>query len=284
MEKTRLSAFHASLITFVVFLAPVVLAPGGFALANVAGVAVALWFAIEVLRGYGSDAKGSTFAFRVRSVAPGLAAAAMLIFAVVIMCERSAFAAEAAADQLVDLWRFPFSPVAMFAAAQDGLPTASTEAVLRVAFAYTVAVAIGALFACLALFSKIDRTDSLHRHGLIWRGVKVPDPQERLAARGAKGLNAIVDPYTELTDQPVRPRLFIRAASLLFAFVLLSYAPVFTRIVAVSRIPVAEGLFDGGLANNPFFALWLTGMWGLTIAAALILMFAYLRLAAAMPR
>ena len=286
MDAARRGAVGAGLCTFAVFLTPALLAPGPVRLINFAGVVFAAWCAFVVWRQYGRDDIGATFPYRVRAVAPAIVGAAALLFAVVVIGGwRGASIGAAEVDRaLASFWSFPFSPVAMYAAEARGLTTPSDFAIGLVAMAFSAALVVGLAFAAIALFSGVEGEETLRRHALIWRGVKYQDGASLLAERGARGLEPLSDPGPGLLSKPVVGRLRLRAVSLFVAIVMLAYAPVFCRIASATRVPYFEGFFDNPLFRNEFFAIWMCGLWALSIAAAIILFTAYLRLASVLSR
>ena len=66
------------------------------------------------------------------------------------------------------------------------------------------------------------------------------------------------------------------------AIVFLPYAPLFLRFIAGSGFPQVEAFFRSPFLDNSFFNIWLVGLWSMIIAAAIILFFAYIRLAIAL--
>ena len=68
----RRGAYAAGMLTLAVFLTPALLAPGPIEIANTAGVALAIWLAIDAWRTYGRRDLRATLPYRVAPVAPGL--------------------------------------------------------------------------------------------------------------------------------------------------------------------------------------------------------------------
>ncbi len=69
---------------------------------------------------------------------------------------------------------------------------------------------------------------------------------------------------------------------MIVAIIFLPYAPLFLRFLAGSGFPQVEAFFTSPLVDNIFFNIWLVGLWGMIVAAAIILFFAYIRLAFAL--
>ena len=280
----RRGAFAATIFTFAAFLAPAVLAPGPIELANLAGVILAVCMAIDVWRRFGRrDAPGS-LAFRVSPAAPGLVAASALIFAISILLGWAAWTGAAPAS-LYELeaearvwWDFPRSPIALYAAPSAAIPAPSPDAVRLVTLVLSAAVAIGALFCMLCFVAHIEDYDTLRRHALLWRGVKVDDGVARLEARGARGLTPLRDNSAEMARKPVTGRLYFRAALLAICVVSLAYAPFALRVVSANGAPEVQAFFASRLFENAFLPLWLASLWGACIAGALIHIGAYVRI------
>ena len=285
MATQRRGAYSSSMLTLAVFLSPALLAPGPMEMANLAGVALAVWFAIDAWRVYGRNDLPVTLPYRIGPVAPGLLGSAALIF-VLALAHGWAAERQIAADlaltldtALRDAWRFPLSPVNMLIAPSPGLAPLSAPTVQSIAFCLSAALALGLIFGVFSLVGGIWNKGDLRRHALIWKGVNLTAGEDALAARGARGLKPMRDPLKTTMKTPVSGRLFLRALSLLVAIVCLPYAPVFVRMAANSRIPALEKLFESSLAENAFFTIWLIGLWAMLVAAAIIFFFAYLRLA-----
>jgi hypothetical protein len=57
---------------------------------------------------------------------------------------------------------------------------------------------------------------------------------------------------------------------------------LFLRFLAGSGFPQVEAFFSSQLIDNGFFNIWIVGLWAMIIASAIILFFAYIRLAFAL--
>ncbi|MEM7268990.1 MAG: hypothetical protein AAF401_07030 [Pseudomonadota bacterium] len=281
----RRGAYSSAMLTLAVFLSPALLAPGPVEAANIAGVALAIWLAVDAWRVYGRRDLKATLPYRIAPVSPGLLGAAALIFLISILhgwvawngIQSSGFVE--IADLCLDYWDFPFSPVAMYAKSLRGLPDMSLESIRAIALCLSAAVWLGLVFGLAALFGRIQDRPTLRRHALLWKGVDLTSGEDRLAARGSSGLRPVRDPFSEVRRTPISGRLMIRAVSMIVAIITLPYAPLFIRFVSGSGIPQVEAFFASPFADNLFFMVWLTALWALLVAGAIIFFFAYLRLA-----
>lgn len=284
MATRRRGAYSAAIFTFTTFLAPALLAPGPFELANIAGMMLAIWMAIETARMYQRDDLPATLPYRVAPVGPGVvgAAAALFFIALVIGWDQwqntSSSVLVAAERVIMDYWRFPLSPVNMYVRPIEGLPTPEPGAARSIIFLLSAAVVIGLVVFILIMLGGVRRRDTLRRHAIIWKGITIEKAESELQRRGARGLKPIFDPMVVAERSPVSGRLFLRALSLVVAAITLSYAPVFFRVLQGSSIPQIKAFFDSALMNNPFFAIWFSALWAIMLASAIMLIAAYLRL------
>lgn len=290
MAAERRGVYSASVFTLATFLAPALLAPGPVELANLAGVVFALWMAADVWRRYGRRDLPETFPHRPSPVGPAVVASAALIFAVALLHAWTAGSGAAAGglegglERAEALWAFPGSPVSLFLAPLDRAPEPNRYVATLVPFLTTAAVAVGALFGLLTLVAGVYEPETLRRHAMIWKGVRMEDAEQALARRGGKGLRPIRDPFVEAEKAPISGRLYTRAAALVVAVLALAYAPVAIRILAGMADGAKEPSFVVRLGENPFFALWLPALWAILLAASLIYLGAYLKLGAMLAR
>jgi len=180
------------------------------------------------------------------------------------------------------IWDFPFSPIAMLARPTAALPTISAETIQNVTVCLSVAVCFGLAFGLFSLVGRIDERSSLRRHAVLWRSGDSSEPEDRLAKRGVRGLKPVRSADYGVAGQRVSGRLALRAASMIVAIVTLPFAPLFLRFLAGSGFPQVEAFFAWSLIDNVFFNIWLVGLWSMIITAAIILFFAYIRLAFAL--
>ena len=252
----RRGAYASGMLTLAVFLAPALMAPGPIEIANIAGVALAIWLAVDAWRIYGRHDLRATLPYRVAPVAPGLLGSAAVIFMIALMLgwqnwtgaldpQMRSIAALCAA-----FWDFPFSPVAMLARENAALPTISTETVQNVTVCLSAGVALGLFFGFFSLIGRIDHRSSLRRHAVLWRGGDTVMPENRLAQRGARGLKPVRSADYGVADAKVSGRLMLRAASMIVAIVFLPFAPLFLRFIAGSGFPQVEALFRSPLLDN----------------------------------
>ena len=287
MTKRR-GAYASGMLTLAVFLTPALFAPGPIEIANIAGIALAIWLAVDAWRIYDRTDLRATLPYRVAPVAPGLLGSAALIFITVLLVGWFNWTGQA--DPLVrrayalcaDLWNFPFSPVAMLARPSPELPTISPATIELVTLSLSAAIVLGLAFGVFSLIGRIDERATLRRHAMVWRGQSAPDGVTRLEARGARGLKPVRSAEYGVKGQPVSGRLMVRAISMIVAIVFLPYAPLFLRFVAGSGFPQMKAFFASPLIDNLFFNIWIVGLWAILVAAAIILFFAYIRLAIAL--
>ena len=284
----RRGAYASGMLTLAVFLTPALMAPGPVEIANIAGIALAIWLAVDAWRIYGRHDLRATLPYRVAPVAPGLLGSAAIIFVVALLIGWQSWTG-AVDPQLSEVtrlcqafWDFPFSPVAMLARPSAALPTISPETVQNVMVCLSAAIALGLFFGLFALIGRIDARSTLRRHAVLWRGGESTEPEDRLAKRGARGLKPVRSADYGVAGEKVSGRLLLRAASMIVAIVFLPYAPLFLRFLAGSGFPQVEAVFNSPLVDNIFFNIWLVGLWSMIIAAAIILFFAYIRLAFAL--
>lgn len=263
----RRGAYSAAMLTLAVFLAPALLSPGPIEIANIAGVALAIWFAADTWRLYGDDGRPETFPYRAAPAAPGLIGSAALVFAVAIGHAWNAQIG-AMSPSLVEIgewlrrmWDFPFSPIRTFVDPGVYSPRMSPDAVRGVTLCLSMAIAAGLLFGLLTLFGRIDRPETLRAHARIWARKKTDADSERLIGR-----------------------VCVRALSLLVPIVALTFAPAFFRVLIGFSTTEAQAFINSPLMNNLFFSVWLVGLWGVLVAASIIMFFAYLRLVFALMR
>lgn len=283
----RRGAYAAGMLTLAVFLTPALLAPGPIEIANTAGVALTIWLAIDAWRTYGRRDLRATLPDHVAPVAPGLLGSAALIFIVVLLAGwfsvgRSDGQLDWIAAICAEFWDFPFSPVAMLARFNPALPTISAETMLNVTLCLSAALALGLFFGLFSLFGRIDDRDTLRRHAVLWRGGESSAPEDRLAKRVARGLKPVRSADYGVTGTKVSGRLALRAVSMVVAIIFLPFAPLFPRFLAGSGFPQVEAFFSSQLIDNGFFNIWIVGLWAMIIASAIILFFAYIRLAFAL--
>ncbi|MEX2519529.1 MAG: hypothetical protein WD969_09400 [Paracoccaceae bacterium] len=258
MNGRRLTAYAAGVFTLTVFLFPPLLAPGPLTASHGAAAVFAALIALGVWRHSMRADPAATLPHRVAPVSAGLLAAAAAIF-IAVLAAAWAPAAPGA------WWWFPFSPVGMFAVAAPGLEPVSETAAAGVAAALTVALIAGGFVGAIALIGPIRGRETLRVHTLVWRGER----PEMAAAR---------DALDQFRHPPVSARLWLRSLSFLVAFCCLLYAPVFARLLGAARIPGLDRAFSSPEVSSVFAALWLTGLWGAGVAAAMIFCAAYLRL------
>lgn len=284
----RRGAYAAGMLTFAVFLAPALLAPGPIEIANIAGVALAIWLAVDAWRIHGRRDLRATLPYRVAPVAPGLLGSAAMIFVVALVMgwQRWSGGKDLKLEQITQfcrsIWDFPFSPIAMLARPTAALPTISAETIQNVTVCLSVAVCFGLAFGLFSLVGRIDERSSLRRHAVLWRSGDSSEPEDRLAKRGVRGLKPVRSADYGVAGQRVSGRLALRAASMIVAIVTLPFAPLFLRFLAGSGFPQVEAFFAWSLIDNVFFNIWLVGLWSMIITAAIILFFAYIRLAFAL--
>lgn len=286
----RKGAYAAGMFTLAAFLSPAILAPGPFELANIAGVAVAIWMGVEVARMYRREDIPATFPFRIDPVGPGIVATVAVIFLIALAIEWSRVSAGDTASGraldavLANFWDFPFSPARMYAMPMANLPTPSDASISLVMRLLSAACLAGIIVSILALIGGVSHRETLRRHALIWKGIRIEDGAKALEKRGARGLTPIRDPLSGIAAVPVSGRLFLRSFSMLIALACLPYAPVFMRMLEGSRIPQIKTFFASPLFSNAFCALWLPSLWAIVVAVAMILVFSYLRLGFVMRR
>lgn len=286
----RRGAYAAAALTLAAFLLPALFAPGPIELANVAGCIFAIWMASDVWRRYGRRDAPSSLVFRVGPAAPGVVASAAVLFALALLHSWDAARTgtwpqlETMAATASSSWTFPFSPLKMYLDPAVAAPAPTAEAARLVTLILTAALAVGGIFAILSLVAHVGDKEGLRRHALIWKGVRAADSEDRLAARGARGLAPIRDPLSEVVTAPVAGRLFLRAAALVLVFAVLLYAPFVIRWIGASSFEPARVFFESAFVKNAFFPLWITALWGVCLAGALIHVGAYIRLGLATAR
>ena len=172
----RRGAYASGMLTLAVFLTPALMAPGPVEIANIAGIALAIWLAVDAWRIYGRHDLRATLPYRVAPVAPGLLGSAAIIFVVALLIGWQSWTG-AVDPQLSEVtrlcqafWDFPFSPVAMLARPSAALPTISPETVQNVMVCLSAAIALGLFFGLFALIGRIDARSTLRRHAVLWRG------------------------------------------------------------------------------------------------------------------
>ncbi|MEO0363088.1 MAG: hypothetical protein AAF322_18345 [Pseudomonadota bacterium] len=291
MVRTRREAFGAGVLTLATFLIAPLTAPGPIELANAAGVAVALWAAFLVWRNYGREDVAETFPFRVGPAGPALLITAAAVFVAAIAAGWIAWTGYASSRLqaidaiLVEIWRFPLSPVEVYGSAAPDGPPVSVSDMRLVGATLTVALACGAVFGLVCLVGGVDRRETLRKHAVVWRGWRLESAESRLAARGVKGLQPVRDPIAEAAStRPLSRWAYLRALSLLVAIVCLPFAPLCLKLAATIPIQEVQAFFANPLFANEFFAVWLVGLWGFCIGAAVILFAVYLRLGWALAR
>lgn len=284
----RRGAYASGMLTLAVFLTPALMAPGPVEMANIAGVALAIWLAVDAWRIYGRHDLRATLPYRVAPVAPGLLGSAAIIFIIALLIGWQGWSG-GVDPQLQEItricrsfWDFPFSPVAMLARPSAALPEISGETVQNVTVCLSAAIVLGLAFGFFALLGRIGRRDTLRRHAVLWRGGDSTVPEDRLAKRGARGLKPVRSADYGVSGERVSGRLALRALSMTVAIFFLPYAPLFLRFLAGSGFPQVEAFFASPFVDNPFFNIWLVGLWSMIIAASIILFFAYIRLAFAL--
>lgn len=279
----RRGAYATGMLTLAVFLAPALMAPGPVELANVAGVALAIWLALDAWRIYGRRDLRATLPYRVAPVAPGLLGSAAMLFMIALIIGWLGGARNAQLDKVTDLcarfWDFPFSPIAMLARPNVALPTISPETVKIVTVCLSAALLLGLFFGLFSLIGRIYERSTLRRHAVLWLGGESAVPEDRLAKRGARGLKPVRSADYGVADRKVSGRLTLRATSMIVAIVFLPFAPLFLRFFAGSGFPRVEAFFASEFVDNAFFNVWIVGLWAMIITAAIILFFAYIRLA-----
>lgn len=279
----RRGAYATGMLTLAVFLAPALMAPGPVELANVAGVALAIWLALDAWRIYGRRDLRATLPYRIAPVAPGLLGSAAMLFMIALIIGWLGGARHAQLDKVTDLcarfWDFPFSPIAMLARPSAVLPTISAETVKIVTVCLSAALLLGLFFGLFSLIGRIYERSTLRHHAVLWLGGESAAPEDRLAKRGARGLKPVRSADYGVADRKVSGRLSLRAASMVVAIVFLPFAPLFLRFFAGSGFPRVEAFFASELIDNAFFNVWIVGLWAMIITAAIILFFAYIRLA-----
>ncbi len=282
----RRGAYTSSMLTLAVFLAPALLAPGPVEIANIAGIALAVWLAVDAWRTYGRRDLRATLPYRVAPVAPGLLGSAALIFMIALIIGWLGGARHDQLDKIYDIcarfWDFPFSPVAMLARPNVALPTISPETIKIVTVCLSAALLLGLFFGLFSLVGHIYERGTLRRHAVVWLGGDSSAPEDRLAKRGARGLKPVRSIDYGVAGTKVSGRLTLRAASMVVAIVFLPFAPLFLRFLAGSGFPRVEAFFASELLDNAFFNVWIVGLWAMIITAAIILFFAYIRLAFAL--
>lgn len=282
----RRGAYASGMLTLAVFLTPALMAPGPVEIANIAGVALAIWLAVDAWRIYGRRDLRATLPYRVAPVAPGLLGSAALIFMIALLIGWLGGARNAQIDKITDLstrfWDFPFSPVAMLARPNAALPTISAETIQIVSLCLSAALALGLFFGLFSLIGRIDERGTLRRHAVVWLGGDSSEPADRLAKRGARGLKPVRSIDHGVAGTKVSGRLTLRAASMIVAIFFLPFAPLFLRFLAGSGFPRVEAFFASELLDNAFFNVWIVSLWAMIITAAIILFFAYIRLAFAL--
>lgn len=276
----RRGVYAAGLFTTSAFLTPVALAPGPLTPAHGAAALLAFWLGISAWRSHGRQDLPSTLPHRIFPVAAGVTLSVAAVFLVVI---SGAWAEpggrlDALTAVLRGWWSFPASPVAMFAAAEPGLPPVSEGSARAAALAATAALLAGAVFAFLALIGGVPQRETLRAHALVWKGERAPDGAARLSQRGARGLRPVSDPLAGALGAQVSGRLWLRSLSLVVAFACLLYAPVFARLIGGARLPPVEAVLASSAFGGGFASLWLLGLWGAGLATAMIFAAAYLRL------
>lgn len=288
MATRSRGAYAASMLTLAVFLAPALLAPGRLEIANLAGVALAVWLAIDAWRFHRRDDVPELLPHRVGPAAPGALGAAALIFTVAILHEWTQWGG-APSDRLrlvigvcQRLWDFPGSPVALYAAEAPGLPEMTARARQGVLLTLSMAALCGAVFGGLTLLGGVRDRVMARRQALILKGETPTTAEKSLAARGARGLKPVRDRVAEADRRPVSARLAVRALALLVAAAVLPYAPFMLRISMGIEDPRVRRIFDSALFDLPFFTIWAQGLWASLIAGAIIFACAYLRLAVAL--
>lgn len=264
MTGRRWGAYAAAIFTLAVFLMPPLLAPGPLTAAHGVAVALAALIALGVWRSTGRRDRAAAMPHRVSPVSAGLLASAAAIFIAVL-------ASAWAPAPIWPCWRFSFSPVGMYAASAPGLAPVSATAAACVVAALTIALAAGAVIGALCLIGPIRQRASLRAHALIWRGAR----PERAAPR---------DALDRLRHPPVSGRLWLRSPSFLIALCCLLYAPVFARLLNGAQIPGLDRALAAPAVSNVFVTVWLAGLWGAAVAAAMIFCAAYLRLGFALSR
>ncbi len=284
----RRGAYASGMLTLAVFLAPALMAPGPIEIANFAGIALAIWLGVDAWRVYGRHDLRATLPYRVAPVAPGLLGSAAIIFMVALLIGWQNWTGvrdpqiQQIARFCAGFWDFPFSPIAMLARENPGLPTVSLKTVENVMVCLSAAVALGLVFGLFSLIGRIDHRDTLRRHAVLWRGGQAAMPENRLAKRGARGLKPVRAADYGVAGESVSRRLMLRATSMIVAIVFLPFAPLFLRFIAGSGIPQVEAFLQSPFVDNSFFNVWLVGLWSMIITAAIILFFAYIRLAFAL--
>ena len=284
----RRGAYASGMLTLAVFLIPALMAPGPVEVANIAGVALAIWLAVDAWRIYGRHDLKATLPYRISPVAPGLLGSAAMIFVIALLIGWQSRTG-VIDPQLYEItricqafWDFPFSPVAMLARPNPALPTISAETIQTVTVCLSAAIGLGLIFGLFTLIGRISRRDTLRRHAVLWRGGKSAMPENRLAQRGARGLKPVRSADYGIAGESVSGRLALRALSMTVAIVFLPYAPLFLRFIAGSGFPQVEAFFASPFVDNSFFNIWLIGLWSMIITSAIILFFAYIRLALAL--
>ncbi len=282
----RRGAYAAGMFTASAFFLPVALTPGPLTLAHGAATTLALWLGFAAWRGHGRRDLPSSLPLRIFPVALGLMLSAATVFLAVVM---GAWAEPggpllALVALLHSWWLFPASPVAMFAAAEPGLPPISEAAARSATLAATAALFAGFVFGFLTLIGAISDRESLRDHALIWKDGRAPNGAAQLSDRGARGLRPVSDPLSAARLTPVSGRLWLRALSLFVAFLCLLYAPVFARLIGGAQIPQVEAAFAAAALGGPFVSIWLIGLWGTCLSSALIFSAAYLHLGFALAR
>lgn len=282
----RRGAYASGMMTLAVFLAPALMAPGPIEIANIAGIALAIWLGVDAWRIYGRRDLRATLPYRVAPVAPGLLGSAALIFMIALIIGWLGGARHVQLEQITrfcaNFWDFPFSPIAMFARPNAALPTISAETVQIVMLCFSAAVILGLFFGLFSLIGRIDERSSLRRHAVLWLGGESAEPEDRLAKRGARGLKPVRSADYGVTDTKVSGRLALRAASMIVAIVFLPFAPLFLRFIAGSGFPRVEAFSASSLLDNAFFNVWIVSLWAMIITSAIVLFFAYIRLAFAL--
>lgn len=280
----RNGSFAVAAFAFATFLAPALLAPGPVGLINVAGAVVALAIAAIVWRRYGDSFDPGSLAFRISVVGPGIVISAGLLFAMLLMqawlnyVDATSSRMSALEAESTRFWNFPYSPFVYYAAPTPGLPPISIESARLVALTLTLSASFGAFFFVLTFLAAIPDYETLRRHALLWRGVRLDDPMERLRARGVRGLQPMWTPKLEDSKAPVSGRLFARAVAMTVCLGALAYAPYAMRLLMGMDQPELQRFFASAAFDGAFLPVWGAGLWGVCMIGALMHIAAYARL------